>query len=366
MAAATGVILSYLFQMEAILAWGGLAIAFLALFLKLILAGYRSVKTPFDIAMVLMVGGGLVGLWVSPTLDLSLGAFQSLLAVTLIYYSVGTYYRPALLMKWGLPLFAMSLLGATFFAFSRGPLPSANLNFVSLKAFQLAQLAPKLPQFSSQPNLAPGVTHGLALTLFVAAAIVGGFAVFGKWFWLRLLSGVMSAVFLAVMVMFTNESIMGLFTKSMEGRLPLWHDTVQMLKGHPFTGLGLGSWAWVHNSAVVPYPSHPHNAYLELYTNTGVLGLLAFFVSLVVGVRLGWDILRSPRSSLWYGLGVGVLLACLISASVGFVESAPVGIPLLGAEAYFYVVSPLPWMLAALLVVAHGLLKGNGVRERRR
>lgn len=72
------------------------------------------VKTPFDLPVALIVAGGLVGLWVSPVFGLSLGAFQSLLAATLVYYSLCNYYRPARLMKWGLPLSALALLGATF------------------------------------------------------------------------------------------------------------------------------------------------------------------------------------------------------------------------------------------------------------
>lgn len=89
-----------------------------------------------------------------------------------------------------------------------------------------------------------------------------------------------------------------------------------MLKDHSLSSLGLGSWAYL----ITPEP--------------------------------------------WYGLGKGVLLGCLLSALVGLVESAPAGIPLSGTDAYFYVVSPLAWILLSLLVVSHRLLGQGDARER--
>lgn len=41
----------------------------------------------------------------------------------------------------------------------------------------------------------------------------------------------------------------------------------------------------------------------------------------------------------------------------------PAGIPLPRTEAYFYVVSPMPWILLSLLVVSHRLLREGGGRE---
>ncbi len=94
----------------------------------------------------------------------------------------------------------------------------------------------------------------------------------------------------------------------------------------------------------------------------GILGAVAFLVSLVIAVRLRWSLLRSPRSNPWYGLGVGVVLACLATALLGLVESAPAGIPLVGKEPYFYVVSPIPWLLLFLLIVSHRLLRQGELR----
>jgi hypothetical protein len=102
--------------------------------------------------------------------------------------------------------------------------------------------------------------------------------------------------------------------------------------------------------------THAHNAYLELYANTGILGILAFIIAVAVGAKLSLDIIRSPRHHPWYGYGVGMILACLTTLVVGTLESAPEGVPLVATGTYYYIVSPIPWILGALLVVAHRLV----------
>jgi hypothetical protein len=93
----------------------------------------------------------------------------------------------------------------------------------------------------------------------------------------------------------------------------------------------------------------------------GVIGALALLVALVMGLKLSLDIIRSPRSHPWYGFGIGVILACVATLLVAMLESAPMGVPLVGEDTYYYVVSPAVWMLCGLLVMAHRhVTKGPG------
>ena len=140
--------------------------------------------------------------------------------------------------------------------------------------------------------------------------------------------------------------------------MPRWETTVELLEDSSlFTGLGLGCWGFVyHGTEVLTHPTNVHNSYLELYTNTGILGALALMVLLVIGCKLAWDIIRSPRNHPWYGFGIGVLLACVATLLVGVVENSPMGLPLVGTDDYRYIVSPLPWVLGGLLVSAHRLI----------
>ncbi len=128
---------------------------------------------------------------------------------------------------------------------------------------------------------------------------------------------------------------------------------------HPLTGLGLGCWALARwettalGTSEINGITHAHNAYLELYSNTGIVGALALLVALAIGLKLSLDIIRSPRTHPWYGFGVGVILACVATLLVAMVEGAPMGVPLVGEHTYYYVVSPIVWTLCGLLVIAH-------------
>ena len=66
-------------------------------------------------------------------------------------------------------------------------------------------------------------------------------------------------------------------------RLGIWHETWTFLKDHPIVGSGLAS----YDLRIVPYHQkvngenieifhHPHNIFLTIWVNTGILGLLAF------------------------------------------------------------------------------------------
>jgi len=337
MMAATFVFLSYLLNLNAVLSWIGLGLVFLPFPLRLISHGTLRIGTPFDLSLVLLMAGALVGLCISNDRTISLGAFQCMLALSLFYYSWSTYPHPAILLKWFIPLGTLGVLGA----------------------FLLALF--DLPHLSSQPNFVLGGTgthHGLAVSLIIVMAILAGITAFGKTTRLRLLVAAICLLFLITALVLTHESLKSLFTgESIRGRAPIWHDTIDMLKDSPLSGLGLGCWALTYyHSTVIPIGiTHAHNAYLELYANTGFLGALALLVSLIIAGKLGLDIIRSPRNSPWYGFGIGVLLAWAATLLVGIVESAPIGVPLVAANTYYYIISPIFWILMVLLVIAHRL-----------
>ena len=340
MIAATFVFLSYLLNLGTVLPWIGLGLVFLPFPLRLISQGTLRVGTPFDLSLALLMAGALVGLCISPDHTISLGAFQCMLALSLFYYSWSNYPHPAILLKWLIP---PCILGV-------------------LVAFLLALF--DLPHLSSQPNFVLGGTgthHGLAVSLIIVIAILAGITAFGRTTRVRLLVAAICLLFFITALVLTHESLKSLITgESIRGRTPIWHDTIDMLKDSPLSGLGLGCWAFTYmnhygNTDFTAGITHAHNAYLELYSNTGFLGALALLVSLIIAGKLGLDIIRSPRNGPWYGFGIGVLLAWAATLLVGIVESAPIGVPLVAANTYYYIISPIPWMLMALLVIAHRL-----------
>jgi O-Antigen ligase len=333
------VVLSYILDLGSVTGWIGLALACLPLPLRLARSGIGSLRTPFDLPIVLFLTGALVGLCASDDRTISLGALQCILAITLFYYSWVNSPGVANAIKWVIISFALVFLPLLVFLILDVSLVDGQLNVVIRGS---------------------GTHHGLAMYLAIEAAILLGMAAFERSRKARVFAVVLSLVFLVIMVAVTWDSLSSLFHgRSIEGRWPIWEKTADLLSKSPFTGLGLGCWALARwGTTVLDTPqiggiTHAHNAYLELYSNTGVIGVLALVVALVIGLKLSLDIIRSPRSHRWYGFGIGVILACVVTLLVAIVESAPMGVPLVGTHTYHYVVSPIAWLLCGLLVMAH-------------
>lgn len=326
------VYVSYLFHLHPALSWLGLAMALLPFPIRWLAGDHRRLATSFDPAIALLMLGALVGLISSPQFDLSLGVFQCMIVLCACYYSCLNYPRLDTFMK---GVFAVALP-------------------VLLTVFIVVYFWPEQPR---DPDTMPCTYHGLALSLLIAATILAGMAAFGGSLTRRLITGLLSICLIIAVLAMVNESVPRLFgLDSITGRMPRWEQTIDLLRDSPLTGLGLGCWALAfHGSAVIIHPTHAHNAYLELYSNTGIIGAIALLFFLAIGLKLAWDIIGSPRDNPWYGFGVGVVLACVATMLVGVVESAPVGVPLVASDTYYYLISPVPWILAGLLVIARKL-----------
>jgi O-antigen ligase len=100
-------------------------------------------------------------------------------------------------------------------------------------------------------------------------------------------------------------------------RLKVWGATLRMLRDHPILGGGLSGFP----KTVEPYRAaagadplqYPHNILLNFWTETGILGVVAFGWVLVQGFRYtlrGWR--RASRAWAPYHLGVAVALAAIV------------------------------------------------------
>lgn len=83
----------------------------------------------------------------------------------------------------------------------------------------------------------------------------------------------------------TNSLRQEIFMQDRSGqiRLAIWHETKEFLKDHPLAGAGLAS----YEEKIVPYHQkvngenieifhHPHNIFLTIWVNTGIVGLIGF------------------------------------------------------------------------------------------
>lgn len=75
-------------------------------------------------------------------------------------------------------------------------------------------------------------------------------------------------------------------------RLIIWKETANMLKEHPIFGAGFGAYPDVirpyHKATYIEIFQFPHNILLNLWSEMGVLGILAFTWIAVTWVKQGW------------------------------------------------------------------------------
>jgi O-antigen ligase len=116
---------------------------------------------------------------------------------------------------------------------------------------------------------------------------------------------------------FTNGS------NTLVGRFHLWSVSLQMLRDHPIFGAGLSGFASVigpyWNPTNIDRFTYPHNIVLNSWTETGVLGVIAFAWILVAGFRSGWRGWRSS-SAPWRAVHLGVLVALVAVVVHGLVD----------------------------------------------
>ena len=106
-------------------------------------------------------------------------------------------------------------------------------------------------------------------------------------------------------------------------RLNLWQVTLNMLRDHPIFGTGLYGFARsIQRYRGGIYEEHliyPHNLVLNMWTETGLLGLGAFVWLLVQAFRVSWRGWKSGPAA-WRAIQLGVVLAMVAIIVHGLVD----------------------------------------------
>ena len=100
------------------------------------------------------------------------------------------------------------------------------------------------------------------------------------------------------------------------GRLALASDTLAIWARHPIFGVGPGnSWPYMHRYSVI---DTPHNQYLNLLLELGIVGLGCFLWFIAGALKLGFDALRNMPDGFsrtlvvgWFGLFCGMVVSAL-------------------------------------------------------
>lgn len=98
-------------------------------------------------------------------------------------------------------------------------------------------------------------------------------------------------------------------------RILVWQKTIEMIKDHPIIGTGIGTFPFVFpkyqpNSLSQVYVNHAHNDYLELASETGIVGFLSILITMAL---LFYGVLKKiihSRSRTYQAIGIGSLSGC--------------------------------------------------------
>jgi len=372
--------------------WLSWLIAIIPWPLRFVITGRLTCRTPFDIPILISTAGMLLGFLLSPNSELGLPVLHTYLACVLLYYGIvnNSRTRPGYWIFIGV-LLSLILLFLSIWVFAGGTGKQVVFNSW---AYELASSLPWSPSITPHPNTLGGAS---------AVVIPGLFAIalFRQRAWLRWSAGILAAIFGGILVLSASgggwiAAIAGIFivllyrgAKTFWGtslalgaavgatfpiwhnanwvgvvfpwgnilsRLEIWQATIAALKDHPLTGLGLGGW-WSKLPSYTP-AGGPHNAYLQLYSDTGALGLIALVIAIIIGVKIFRQILHSDKDSLNYGIAVGIAAGIIAGGVHAFVEvNTNVLIPI-GNE-YLHFAVPLLWLWAALFVVSCQRLLGD-------
>lgn len=127
----------------------------------------------------------------------------------------------------------------------------------------------------------------IAWIAFVIAGVVYLFFKEKRLIPVFILLGVASIPFLPQSIIMRLRTITNVLDSSVKTRIQVWQTVLPILKDYWFTGLGLGNETLLRVSknyyifvAKGSIPSHSHNLYLQLWIETGLPGILAFFAFL--------------------------------------------------------------------------------------
>ncbi len=109
------------------------------------------------------------------------------------------------------------------------------------------------------------------------------------WFIAAICVGFVSLFFLPESIINRILSIGNLADTSTSYRMYIWEGTVHMLKDFWITGVGVGSDAFNHIYPIYSYGAiaapHPHNLYLLILSETGLIGILTFICLIVLVIK---------------------------------------------------------------------------------
>jgi O-antigen ligase len=137
-------------------------------------------------------------------------------------------------------------------------------------------------------------------------------------------------------------------------RSQIWQANIDMIKERPLFGWGYGNYRQFRDPFYERYPkvdttAHAHNNFLQLWVDSGMVGLLAFLYFFLALLRLSWQTYRHapPGQEQFQRIALGVFLS-LIGFLVGGMTQYNFG----DAEVVLVM-----WAIAGLITRMHGWIE---------
>jgi len=347
-------------------------------------------RTPFDIPILIFICGTLIGFVVSPDKVVATGALSSVMASILVYYGI-TSNNGASKKYWlwtgGIICLITILLSLWFLSQS-----SHRVLFFNQWAFNLFSGLPKTSGPVLQlntigallavviPSLFSVVFFKNSVVLRITALMLGLFftgilflsdsgagwlaliisLAFILICWRRWLTWVLvpaGGIIAGAAVIFYDKTVWlrtTFSTGDFMGRMKLWQNTFTLLKGKAaVTGLGLGVWFKAYSSRYGnSAPIIVHDSYLQVYSDTGILGVIAMVLGTVIFFRLSMNLVKSPQRNSIHWIGIGII-SSIIAGAVFALFDVTTSITYVTNTGYIYLALPLLWIGVALFAVVH-------------
>lgn len=97
---------------------------------------------------------------------------------------------------------------------------------------------------------------------------------------------------------------------STQERIRLFSSAIKAIFSFPtfFTGLGIGGFSYYYSGMDIPHGTYPHNIFLEIGSELGVLGLFAFGIIMLHALFKGLQNIRICENNRFFNVAVTVLI----------------------------------------------------------
>lgn len=181
---------------------------------------------------------------------------------------------------------------------------------------------------------------------------------------LRLFGGLaVTVLFFGYLARYSLRELITLTDVASRERLTMWSTAWSMIQAHPFRGLGYNTFMANYDSFIKNYgawPAYAHNCYLQIAAETGIFGLLTFFLFLFLSGLFCWHTLCFSKRTTAVELEQRPLLAGLVAGLFAFLVQSTF-------DTNFYALrqAVLFWTLAGLAVGLASSIRSQGTEEPR-